>query len=123
MQKCCLAGCGNDSSKGNSDYCESHRFIRDDAGLLAAYSAGQSGLHEEISLLRQALDDLGVTPSEAKAGALRSRRMVDENKRLREALEYYAASETYYIDLKNMAGLPVVCADNGAVARDALKQE
>ena len=46
---------------------------------------------------------------------------VEENKRYCETLEFYANEETYYIDFKSMAGMPIVCADNGAGARKALE--
>lgn len=43
MQKCCLVGCDNDSSKGVSDYCEPHRRekerqLMDDTGFRAWYN-------------------------------------------------------------------------------------
>lgn len=41
--------------------------------------------------------------------------------KLEAALQYYAQPETYYIDFQNMAGLPVVCIDNGEIAKAALE--
>ena len=45
-----------------------------------------------------------------------------QSSKYRAALAYYAQPETYYIDFKNMAGLPTVCVDNGDIAREALEE-
>lgn len=50
------------------------------------------------------------------------REMIADINRYREALEYYACAENYYLDFKNMAGMPTICVDNGNIARETLKE-
>lgn len=94
----------NDFDKWQKDYIE-HLQPRSEmlvnAGELtqrrmkAAWLAGQAVANEEIAILRKSLDDLGVTPSGAKADAIRASRRIGENKWLRKALAEIVNAETW----------------------------
>lgn len=83
--------------------------------LYAEMDADRRDAAEEIELLRRALDDLGVTPEEARAGALRSIETQNEIKRLRARLEWnseypeqdgiYCRDETIRLQDRQIANL------------------
>lgn len=53
-----------------------------------------------------------------------SEKLADENVRLREALEYYACKENYYIPCDgSTGGLTVIDADEGSIAKAALEEK
>lgn len=83
--------------------------------LYAEMDADRRDAAEEIELLRRALDDLGVTPEEARAGALLSIDTQNEIKRLRARLEWdsecpeqdgiYCRDETIRLQDRQIANL------------------